>query len=555
MKETIFALLFFASLNLFAQGEKPGERKFKVDTTALKETKNEFVLPEFVITGRETIEIETGQKIEIDKINLPQLDFKHYEISYDEKSSSDVSIKTQKGRYAEILEKNPVAKFRAGAGRYLTTYFDGMIQGKVYENFFVNSNFYHRASQGFIENADYMRNQFSIGAKFYLPHIGDKIFNWLGGAKISSGVNYLTYSFRFYGSSVPSFHRNMNNLNFTFSLESPYKRLYDYNLKLGYSIFTVLDTIESYENSSFNGREKRFDLNFHFRHDVDFLKLRFNADYTSSQGKFLKFALFAGNLLEFFDIRRNYWLDFGVKLFSFKNSDVMAGLRIYPEISFRYLAGRETQLYSFFAPEVLNLTISDYLSVNRFLTRNMNISYPDGYFNLGFGVRYGKTDIGFDVGLNFRAFKNFPIYVEYKRGFYSVEFERVQFIELKGSGYLNYHRNEFIFGVVLNSSYNARSKKPVPYYPNFSANLGYGYKFGFGLAINLEINLISSRVCNFAGDELRGFVLANLRAEYEVFKNFRVFVSFDNLFSQKFYLWQSYLEPDVVFVGGIEYRF
>ncbi|CUS77088.1 TonB dependent receptor, partial [Candidatus Kryptobacter tengchongensis] len=127
--------------------------------------------------------------------------------------------------------------------------------------------------------------------------------------------------------------------------------------------------------------------------------------------------------------------------------------------------------------------------------------------------------------------------------------------ELKGSGYLNYRRSEFIFGVILNSSYNARSKKPVPYYPNFSANLGYGHKFGFGLAINLEINLISSRVYNFEGDELKGFALANLRGEYEVFRNFKVFVNFDNLFAQRFYLWHSYLEPDIVVIGGVEYRF
>lgn len=555
MKKVIFTFLFFSSLNLFAQEVKPEERRFKVDTTALRETKNEFVLPEFVITGRETIEIESGQKIESNEINLPKVDLKHYEILHGEKISSDVSIKTWKDDYVKLSEESSVAKFKAGVGRYLTAYFDGMVQGKVFKGLFVNSNFYHRSSQGFIENADYIQNQFSIGAKFYLPQIRDKIFNWLADSKISSTMDYWTYSFGFYGSPVPSFHRNMNNLSLMFSLESPYRKSFDYDLRVRYSIFTVLDTIENYESSRFDGREKRFDFSFNFRRAVDFLSLRFNADYTSSQGKFFKLALFAGNLLEFFEIGRSYWLDFGVKLFSFKNSDMMTGLRIYPDVSFKYLAGKETQLYAFFAPEVLNLTIFNHLKANRFLTKNLNIVHPDGYFNFGFGVRYGKGGIGLDAGLNFRAFKNFPVYVEYKKGFYSVEFERVQFIELKGSGYLNYRRSEFIFGVILNSSYNARSKKPVPYYPNFSANLGYGYKFGFGLAINLEINLISSRVYNFEGDELKGFALANLRGEYEVFRNFKVFVNFDNLFAQRFYLWQSYLEPDIVVIGGVEYRF
>lgn len=555
MKRFVFIFFALISINLFAQETKPEERRFRIDTTALGRTKTEFVLPEFIITGRETIEVETGQKIDVDEVILPSVNLNFYKIKNDEKVSADVSTRTEGSRYVELFGRNPIARFKAGVGRYLTTYFDGMIQGNVFKNFYVNSNFYHRASQGFIENADFVKNQFSVGFGYYLPQIRDKIFNWLSSAKILGGVHYSTYSLGFYGSPVPSLHRNMNNLNLTLSLEAPHRRSFDYGLKLKYSIFTVLDTIENYESSKFEGREKRFDFSFNFRHDIDFLRVKFNADYTSSPEKFLKLGLFAGNLLEFFEVGRNYSLDFGVNLFSFQNYDMARKLRIYPNVLFKYLASRETQIYTFFAPEVLNLSISDYFGTNRFLTKNLKTFRPDGYLNLGFGVKYGIGDFGLDVGLNFRAFKNFPIYVEYRKGFYSVEFENVQFIELKGSGYLNYRRHEFIFNAVLNSSYNSRSKKPVPYYPNFSANLGYRYKFRFGLAINLEISLISSRVYNFEGDELKGFGLVNLGVEYEVFRNFRVFLNFDNLLSQRFYFWQSYLEPDMIFIGGIEYRF
>ncbi|MFN3135774.1 MAG: TonB-dependent receptor domain-containing protein [Candidatus Kryptonium sp.] len=554
MKKIIIVISFIVSFNTLSQELRPREREFRIDTTRLGEPKNEFVLPEFVITGRETIEVEIGQKIGIIDVNLPQVDLNLYKISSAEKLTPDVSVKIPKSDYVKFSEKNPVAKFKAGVGRYLTTYFDGMLQGNVTRIFSISSNFYHRSSQGFIENADYVRNQFSVNAGLYLPKIKGKIFNWLGGAKISTAVNYSTYSFGFYGSTSSSFHRNMNKFNLGLYIESPYA--FDYDLKLNYSIFTLLDTIAIYESSNFDGKEKRFDLSFNYKHKVDFLKLRFGVDYTSLPMSYLKGGIFAGNLLEFFEIEGKYVLDFGVKLFSFQNYDLVNKFRIYPDVSFKYLAGKKTQIYAFFAPEILNLTVSNHLSVNRFLTKNLKVAHPEKYFNLGFGVKHGASSFGIDVGLNFKAFKDFPIYVdEDKDGFYAIEFERVQFIELKGSGYLNYQGNELIFGAVLNSSYNARNRKPVPYYPGFSANLGYRYRFAFGLVINLEIDLISSRVYNFSGDELKGFALVNLGAEYEVFKNFKVFLNLDNLLSQKFYNWHNYLEPNMVFVGGIEYRF
>ncbi len=544
-----------ACVKILSQDVKPEDVKFKIDTAKIKETKDEFLLPEFVITGRETIEVKIGEKIFSDYINLPEVDFKLYKISSEGKTTSDVLLLSEKISYPQSIIKNPVAKFKAGIGRYTTTYFDGMIQGNVFKGLSVNSNFQHRASQGFIDNADYVKNQFSVGFNFQMPKVKEKFFQWVSNAKISPLLSYSTYSFGFYGSSEPSFHRNINNLRLTLSFESQYHRDFDYVFKLDYSDFTLLDTISRYENSSFEGREKRIDFGLKYRQNVDFLKLMFDVEYTTLVERYLKFDVYAENLFEFFDVGKNYDLKFGVKFFSFENYKRDKKFKIYPSLLFKYLAGKSTQIYASFSPEVLNQTITDYIKANRFLTKNLNILRAENYFNLTVGVKYGVGNFGFDSGLNFRAFENFPIYVEHMKGFYGIEFERAQFIELKSSGYLNYGQSEFIFNASLLSSYNARSKKPVPYYPNFSANLGYSHKFAFGLAINSEISLISSRVYDFEGNELRGFALVNLGAEFEVLKNFKIFANFDNLFSQRFYLWNNYIEPNLVFVGGVEYKF
>lgn len=565
MRKIILLILLALNLKLIAQETKPGEVKFKIDTVKIGEAKDEFVFPEFVITGRETVEVEIGDKIQNDELILPEINLRFYETSHRKGISSDFNLKSEKpilqpSSTAEI----PFAKFRAGIGRYTTTYFDGIIQGEILENLRISSSFYHRASQGFIENADYVKNQFSVGFDFKLPKFESGILNLFGGAKLSSVLGYSTHSFAFYGADdlfkkYKDVHRNINNLNLNLAFESPYRVNYDYALKINYSdfAFTLPDTA-----SSFDQEERRFDFDFKLRHNVDFLKLKFNLLYTSIAQRYFEFGISAGNIFEFFELSKDYELDFGFRFFSFANYDG-ARFRVYPNFSFKYLPNRRTQIYASFSPEVLNRTVSDYVSENRFLTysragdslvKDLKVVRPENYFNLLSGVKYSSERFGLDVELGFKAFKNFPIYVD-TSGLYTVEFARVQFVELKGSGYLNYGRNEFIFDLTLRNSYNAKSKGQVPYYPTFYAVLGHSYKFGFGLAINSEISLISNRVFNFKGEKLPGFVLVNLGLRYEIFRNFSIFTNFDNLFSRKFYLWNRYLEPNLIFIGGVEYKF
>ncbi len=562
MRKIFMLILFALNLKMVAQETKPEEVKFKIDTVSLGKAKSEFVFPEFVITGRETVEVKIGQKIQNDEIILPEINLKFYEASHRKGISFDVHLKGEKTTHQpSSIAEIPFAKFKAGIGRYTTTYFDGLIQGEIFKNFWINSDFYHRASQGFIENADYVKNQFSVRFDFNLPQFRNEVLNLFAGAKLSSMLSYSTHSFAFYGADslfrkYRDTHRNINNLNFNFAFESPYRKSYDYALRINYFdfVFTMPDTLDQ--------EERRFDFDLKLKHNVDFLKLRVNLFYTSLVQRYFEFGIFVGNIFEFFELSKNYDLDFGFRFFSFENYD-RAGFRVYPNFFFKYLANRKTQIYASFSPEVLNRTILDYVSANRFLTyfwmgdsliKGLKVVRQENYFNLSSGVKYSSERLGLDVGLSFKAFKNFPIYVD-TSGLFAVEFVRAQFVELRGSGYLNYGRSEFTFDLTLRNSYNAKSKGRVPYYPTFSAVAGHNYKFRFGLAINSEISLISNRVFNFEGEELLRFVLVNLGMRYEVFRNFAIFMSFDNLFSQKFYLWDRYREPDLIFIGGVEYKF
>lgn len=554
-KITFFILLAVFSVGVSAQDRRPEERRFRADTTVLRETGSEFILPEFIITGQEELKLEVGEKFEFEERKPPHVDLKNYEILSAEKFVPTFSIEMERDTHLESLSKSSTAKFKAGVGRYLTTYFDGMIQGKVLENLLLRSGFYHRASQGFIENADYTKNRLNLGVISRFLQQENSLLDWLSNAKLLAEVNYQTYGFGFYGSSLPSFRRNISDLSFSTSLESSYRETYDYSFKASHLIFSVIDTITRYESSDFEGRERRTDLNLNFGYRLDFLRLKFSGDYTVSSGRFLKLALVVGNLLEFFEFEENYQLDLGINFFSFSDFIARSKLKLYPKISFRYLIGWGTHLYAFFSPEILNLSISDYIRANRFLTRNLNLVYPDMYVNLGMGVNYGSSFLGIDASVNFRTFKSFPIYVEHDKGFYGIEFEKAQFVDLKISGDVEYRGGKFMIGATLSSSYNAKSKKPVPYYPSFSLNIGYSHAFKFGLAIDSEISLISSRVCNFEGDEIRGFVFGKIDVGYEIFRNFRIFVSLENLFSQRYYVWNNYLEPSFTFLGGVEYKF
>jgi hypothetical protein len=548
------SLVFTISGWVTAQELKPNV-EFKPDTTKFIKGKDEFILPEFIITGRETVEVSVGERVENGVVSLPMLSLRNYELAETGKPHYELISDSKRSNFQKSESRVPTAKFKVGLGRYLTTYFDGMIQGNLLKGVYLSSSFKHRASEGFIDNADFVKNNFSVESGMRLPKTNEKIFYWLDNAKLNAMFDYFTDSYGFYGSVVPSFRRNINNLEIGVSLESPFRSQFGYRFNVKYNLFALLDTLSNYGDTSFDGKEKRLDFDFNFGQRVDFLNLKFDLRYTSLVERYFSVGILAGNIFEFFDLGKAYWLDAGIKLFSFENYPKEKNFRVYPNLSFWYRFSSLTKIYALFSPEVINLTVADLIIENKYLTQNLKVVRPENYFNFIFGVNYGKGGFGLDLSLNFRAFKNFPIYVEDKQGFYLVEFEKVQFTELKLSGIFNYRRNEFTFKGVLRSSYNAKSKKPVPYFPSFSSEVGYRYVFPFGLAIVTEISLISNRVVDFDGNEIGGYVLSSLGVEYVVFKNFKVFAWFDNLLSRRYYIWKDYLEPNLIFLGGIEYKF
>ncbi len=76
MRKIVLLILLALNLKAVAQETKPGEMKFKIDTVDVSKTKDEFVFPEFVITGRETVEVAIGDKIQSNELILPEINLK-----------------------------------------------------------------------------------------------------------------------------------------------------------------------------------------------------------------------------------------------------------------------------------------------------------------------------------------------------------------------------------------------------------------------------------------------------------------------------------------------
>ncbi len=53
--------------------------------------------------------------------------------------------------------------------------------------------------------------------------------------------------------------------------------------------------------------------------------------------------------------------------------------------------------------------------------------------------------------------------------------------------------------------------------------------------------------------ELKQFFIGNFCINKKINKNLEFSVSFYNIFNQKYYYWDGYLEPDLISAGGIKY--
>ncbi|MDP1676808.1 MAG: hypothetical protein Q8L88_08045 [Bacteroidota bacterium] len=564
--KTVLLLFVFVTISFSQEADKKEATKKDVDLQNVQSPKADaplpkIDLPEFVITGSEKIDLQIESKSEDDEDRI----FSPAKPTPGERPMNVGEALSPK--QIKSFSKTPSAlngKVFAGFGFYQTPQFDGWFgQYDPTSSFVLNG--YYSESQGHLDNGvtQFWRGGFGARGTYVLPESS----TILPYAQLNAETKYGREFYRSYALGSLSQDRNLSGIEVTGGIGSryalPYKALsgFDYSGKLGWSYFSAKDSIRKSEAEFFlNGSATTRFLAMSLRGQTEY---RITSYTMSIPGKQIQtghwFVLRAdGSQL----VIPSLQLSFVLQQYIYQgNVDAAAG-RFYPQIELKYSFTENALMYYGFAPSVERNTLSSIIKQNKYIDFNAKIVPTDTRLNLYAGMEYSPLEyITTTVKLSYKHINNYPTFYDkdsakvwevlYLSGVRSTKFDVSTLFRL--------NQKQNVTGYAsLQTVKQKDSSGVLPYIPNFIIGTVYHHFFDFGLHIEAFAEYNSFRFTDFWNSVKRhsnaGFVFSGVKADIELFDQFRGFAELNNLINQQYYVWNGYQERTIFLLLGVSYH-
>ncbi len=526
-KYFILTILFFSTF-LFAQTEQQS-----------------IELPDFVITGRQNINMPFAAKKKPDLVSTISKDFLTPQYSPEEFPLlfSSLPVQIQPGIKSFDDYYNGTLKIQAG--RYsLPT---GLLSlNQNFDNYLFNASFWGSNIREYISNSSYNNIGFSLSNELFFSTRSD----FLPGSKIKFGADYFRDSYHLFATKDPSFLRERNNGSANISIESSYNRWINYGFGFTGNIFSLSENGLKETNINTNG----------------LFEFKLNNFIIGAHGNYRKQALennLSGtNSNSFYSIEsyvkvlpiRSLLLTFGIDYASNSINSFFSPFGLF-ELNFN----NGFTLSGEFKPYVNYFNTTDIFNVNRFYNPGMT----DNVF------RKYKTDLNILLKYEYKKMYSLSLsggYSKVENYFYFEDAVDVGKFDL----FILPEASIFSFGIdfVINPSYygtlfasiklkDVRDNfdKSVPYEPKVSSSVSYGYNFnsslGFSLKYLLELNSYTDIINS---NKLDNYHNISVSLFYELLKGFKLTADFQNILNQSNFVWKQYQEKPFDLLFGIEYR-
>ena len=495
-------------------------------------------LPNFIIEGREQLNIQSGIKQYPEKPTLLQksdLD----SINSIEKQQS--LLLPQKPVPDKIISYNPASGFlRGGFGMFVTPVIEGGYGTNLDGyNIFVNGGLEY--SNGHIDNSGYFRGFLKASSEYQAP---EKFFIF-GGSKTTTSLLLQNRSFELYSMQKP-LSRSLTDFDLNIVSKGNYEG-YDFRAGAGFK------TMQLSQDDS-----KAFDNNF-----TGFLEggqssgsLRIGGkaliDLHSVRGDGVTFLEISGNLKYFYQNLIFYGKTGYQHGISSKDEARPAFLlNIGADYLLNHLftirAGFINSLgnSAFYDLAIFNPYISDSAVVDFELFQKINIlaSYhPSERLNFSGGVRYTISG-------------RKPYFINSDTGTFSVSYDGARSLELMLDGYWRISESD---NLTLESGYDLsylNNDNRITYTPPFHLTANYRRNWYSSISSVINVNYIADRFTDKENNkELAGFILLNLRAEYIFQSNLLFYIDLKNITNSEIIIWNGYKERGIFAGLGAMWR-
>ena len=531
MNKLIILIVFLFSLEAAAQ--ESGKSNPNVE------------LPDFIITGKEVISVEQAKKIPPDFISTISGKFIKPELSAEKLELREFPdpLKKDMNLFDTLNYSN--GWLDAGIGGYFLP-----TANLIYSSPLGNGIFEGRASvlnqRAYVSNSD--KYSLEGGATlYYFINSESPAFN---GTKLRLNGNLGAAGYKNYGASLDTeiINRKLNTGDFSFLINNLQNENFIYEINFSDKLASLNDPDFSENLFSFDGFAKAAFSAFNIKVNLNYKRQYIlNELQDNSEFYFINVRPTVGlNLSDILEA------DFGISYaedgyHSFSAPYAAAALRL----------DKSLVLYGEFAPS------AEFLTENYFIRQNpyFNVS---SFTNLFFEKsNVLKAVLKYEYGRYFEIDGGVKYYVSdeipyYKNDIINGTFDLATVGGSSTAGFVNmlFHLGPYgiFYGTAQYQTTTDDNGKFIPYYPEWTASLNYGYDFEMGLGVTTSLYYNSETFADLINTQsLNSYIDLGLNFSYKLTPVFSITLKMSNLLNNENYKWLRYKELPLNITGGIKF--
>ncbi len=531
MNKLILFLVFIFSVHSAAQETKKSNPNVE--------------LPDFIITGKEVISVEQAKKIPPDFVSTISGGFIKPSYSPEELELKEFPnpLKSNLNLFDSLNYHD--GWLEAGLGSYYLP-----VAKMIYSSPFTNGVFEGRA--GLLNQRAYVDHseKYSLNGGATLYYFINSETPAFDGMKLKLNGDLAVSAYRTYGAAYDTSvtRRSLSTGNFSFLINNLQNEDFIYELNFSDQLAS-LDQPDFSENlSAFDGIAKinfsafNVKINLNYKRQYILNKLQNNSEFY-----FINFRPTAG-----FNLSEILRADFGITYAQDGNHTFSA-----PYAAAALHLENNLTLFGEFAPAAEFITenyfirINPYLNVSTFtnlffeksnvLKAVLKYEYSR-YFEIDGGVKYYTSD-------EIPYFKNDII---------NGTFDIATTGGNSAAGFINMLFHLGPYGIFYGTAQYENAKddngKFIPYYPEWTASLNYGYDFDMGLSSEASLYYNSKTFADLINTQkLNSYIDVSLNFSYKIMSGFFITLKMNNLINNENYKWLRYKDLPLDITGGIKF--
>ena len=502
-------------------------------------------LPDFVITGQESISIPKMQKRMSDFIPLLSQDFFTPEFPGNEKTTIDLpEVNTEIINLSENQQQtNARLRFSAGLETWPTGDF---YYNNWTGNFIYDFNIFGKNELEYVNKAGISGAGASLGGNYFVDHNS----NFLPGLEIAVRGDYYYESFNFFGSADRNLERTIDDGMFDLTLNYNSDRFNNFGF--------------GFRNNYFNKRDHELDENVLGLGAYYKLKLGdFNFNFTGLyKNQVISSPTFTSSSQQYYNIITS------LEFLLYDRINIRAGLYFSdkegnsffrPNLFGSIKLNDNFSVYGAFTPSTEFKTLEDFYYINRHYDYNGIINTQienvadlkfaakfeyEKYFEVSGGVGYLNTnnDFYFEDDVDQGIFSLNIIDSENTYLFLNMLFRKGPFGQFYGE-------------VKLQDVTTGSNGINLPYQSNLLGIFNYSYDWSNGFGMQLGLDYFSESFTDLENSEkIPEQIDLNLLLYYELFENFDLRLQFENLLNSDYYYYRNYKAKPFDVLAGFEFR-